>query len=82
MVITHPIRLFFCSLLPGCPEPESNINLPSEQKPPPLLDIPAGERPIGGLGVHFIRTVTDSVTYAREGEKNVLSMEKKRPASL
>ena len=49
--------------------------------PVPSLDVPAEERPIGGLGVHFIRTVTDSVTYAREGERNVLSMEKKRPAS-
>jgi anti-sigma regulatory factor (Ser/Thr protein kinase) len=49
--------------------------------PPPLLDIPAEERPIGGLGIHFIRTVMDSVAYAREGEKNVLSMEKKRSAS-
>jgi len=50
--------------------------------PPPRLDIPAEERPIGGLGIHFIRTVMDSVTYAREGGKNVLSMEKRRPASL
>jgi serine/threonine-protein kinase RsbW len=49
--------------------------------PPPRLDIPAEERPIGGLGIHFIRTVMDSVTYTREGGKNVLSMEKKRPAS-
>ncbi len=49
--------------------------------PSPLLDIPAEERPIGGLGVHFIRTVTDSVAYTREGGKNVLSMEKRRPAS-
>ncbi len=49
--------------------------------PPPLLDIPAEERPVGGLGIHFIRTVMDSVAYAREGERNVLSMEKKRPAS-
>jgi len=49
--------------------------------PPPRLDIPAEERPIGGLGIHFIRTVMDSVTYAREGGKNVLSMEKRRAAS-
>lgn len=49
--------------------------------PPPLLDIPAEERPIGGLGIHFIRTAMDSVTYVREGGKNVLSMEKRRPAS-
>ncbi|BBL66997.1 ATP-binding protein [Methanoculleus chikugoensis] len=49
--------------------------------PPPPLDVPVEERPIGGLGIHFIRTVTDSVTYARKDGKNVLSMEKKRPAS-
>ncbi|MCK9298917.1 ATP-binding protein [Methanoculleus sp. YWC-01] len=49
--------------------------------PPPPLDVPAEERPIGGLGIHFIRTVMDSVTYARKDGKNVLSMEKKRPAS-
>ncbi len=49
--------------------------------PAPLLDIPAEERPIGGLGIHFIRTVTDSVTYARKDEKNVLSMEKRRAGS-
>ncbi len=50
--------------------------------PPPLLEIPAEERPIGGLGVHFIRTVMDSVAYARRDERNVLSMEKRRPASF
>ncbi|MCK9308211.1 MAG: ATP-binding protein [Methanoculleus sp.] len=49
--------------------------------PTPLFDTPAEERPIGGLGVHFIRTVMDGVSYAREGGKNLLSMEKKRPAS-
>ena len=49
--------------------------------PPPLLDIPAEERPIGGLGIHFIRTVMDSVAYARRDDRNVLSMEKRRPAS-
>ena len=49
--------------------------------PPPLLDIPAEERPIGGLGVHFIRSVMDSVSYARTGDRNVLSMEKRRAGS-
>lgn len=49
--------------------------------PPPPLDVPVEARPIGGLGIHFIRTVTDSVTYAWKDGKNVLSMEKKRPAS-
>lgn len=49
--------------------------------PPPPLDLPVEERAIGGLGIHFIRTVTDSVAYAREGERNVLSMVKKRSGS-
>lgn len=49
--------------------------------PAPHLDIPAEERPIGGLGIHFIRTVMDSVAYARKDGKNVLSMEKRRPGS-
>ncbi|WP_317064105.1 ATP-binding protein [Methanoculleus caldifontis] len=49
--------------------------------PQPSLDTPVEERPIGGLGVHFIRTVTDRVSYARIGDRNVLSMEKRRPAS-
>jgi anti-sigma regulatory factor (Ser/Thr protein kinase) len=49
--------------------------------PPPLLDIPVEDRPIGGLGVHFIRTVMDSVSYARKDGMNVLSMEKKRAGS-
>ena len=49
--------------------------------PPPPLDVSVEERAIGGLGIHFIRTVTDSVAYAREGERNVLSMVKRRPGS-
>lgn len=32
------------------------------------------ERQIGGLGVHFIRTLTDQVHYRRESENNILQM--------
>ncbi len=32
------------------------------------------ERQIGGLGVHFIRTLTDQVSYRRESGSNILQM--------
>ncbi len=39
------------------------------------VDIEAGidERAIGGLGIHLVREMTDSVAYAREGGHNVLT---------
>ncbi|RXE56789.1 hypothetical protein ABH15_01075 [Methanoculleus taiwanensis] len=42
-------------------------------------DLTAGleERKIGGLGVHFIKSVMDSVTYAYSEEKNVLLLVKR-----
>ena len=38
---------------------------------------PAEDRPIGGLGIHFIRNLTDSQHYARLGDRNVLTMTRK-----
>lgn len=32
------------------------------------------DRPVGGLGIYFIKEMTDGVTYAREGEKNILTI--------
>lgn len=32
------------------------------------------ERQIGGLGVHFIRTLTDQVSYRRENGNNILHL--------
>ena len=32
------------------------------------------DRPIGGLGIHLVRTIMDSVTYRRAEGKNVLTM--------
>lgn len=40
----------------------------------PKLDLPIEERRVGGLGIHFIRTLMDEVRYEREGGKNVLTM--------
>ena len=36
----------------------------------------AEERPIGGLGIHLIRQLTDSINYKRENGKNILTMRK------
>ncbi len=33
--------------------------------PPPKLDLPLDERPLGGLGVHLIRNHADHMTYQR-----------------
>jgi serine/threonine-protein kinase RsbW len=44
--------------------------------PPPELETAIEERKVGGLGVHFVRTLTDSVTYRRVGGRNELRFEK------
>jgi hypothetical protein len=33
---------------------------------------PLEERPIGGLGIHLVRTLMDEIEYAREGKQNRL----------
>ena len=45
--------------------------------PPPNLDAPLAERTLGGLGIHLIRSLMDSVEYRRENGKNVLTMRKR-----
>ena len=44
--------------------PEANINAP------------ASERPIGGLGIHLVREIMDSVVYTFDDGKNILTMTK------
>jgi anti-sigma regulatory factor (Ser/Thr protein kinase) len=46
------------------------------QAPPPDLDLPIEERPIGGLGIHIVRSVMDAVDYQRRGDRNILTMRK------
>lgn len=41
-------------------------------QPPPDLEADIEERPIGGLGVHLIRTLASEISYAREAHRNVL----------
>ena len=37
----------------------------------------AEERPIGGLGIFLVRQLMDVIDYKREGNKNVLTLQKK-----
>jgi len=46
----------------------------------PDTTLPAEERPIGGLGVHFCKKLTDAQSYARVDGKNVLTLSKKLSA--
>lgn len=43
--------------------------------PPPDLDAPMDDRPIGGLGVHLVKQMTSSASYAREDGHNVLTLD-------
>ena len=41
------------------------------------LNVPLESRPIGGLGIHLVRQLMDTVHYERKEEKNYLTMIKK-----
>ncbi len=42
----------------------------------PDLDIPLEERPIGGLGIHLVKNMFDTLEYRQEDDKNRLIMHK------
>jgi len=47
------------------------------QIPPPDLERPLERRKIGGLGLHLVRELTNSIAYDRKGDKNRLVVRKK-----
>jgi anti-sigma regulatory factor (Ser/Thr protein kinase) len=42
--------------------------------PPPNLDLPIAERPIGGLGIHIVKVLSDTIAYRRERGRNHLRL--------
>ena len=50
------------------------LSLPDPDTTPDIM-----ERKIGGLGVYFIRKLTDEVSYRREDGRNILRLLLRRP---
>ena len=40
----------------------------------PNLDQSLSDTAIGGLGIHFVKSLTDDLTYRRKGDKNIVTM--------
>ena len=49
--------------------------------PSPNTQLPLEDRPVGGLGVHLVRSLMDDVVYRREDGKNTLTMRRRRVVS-
>ena len=47
--------------------------------PPPDLTSPLDERDVGGLGLHFVKTLMDDVRYRRQYGRNHVRLRKKVP---
>lgn len=51
---------------------------PLHEAPEPDIDAPLEERPIGGLGIYFVREMMDELHYSRENGRNRLAMVKRK----
>ena len=51
---------------------------PLEDAKDPKVEAMLDDRPIGGLGVHFVRTLMDDLSYQRTAGRNLLKMVAKR----
>lgn len=45
-------------------------------RPEPDLTSDLDERPVGGLGIHFVRTMMDEATYRRSHDRNLIHLVK------
>ena len=51
---------------------------PLTDAPEPDTDAPMLDRPIGGLGIHLVKSMMDEVDYKREYDRNHLRLVKRR----
>ena len=51
---------------------------PTSEAPEPDLDVELGERTIGGLGIHIVRSLVDSLRYRRQGGRNHVTLVKEQ----
>jgi sigma-B regulation protein RsbU (phosphoserine phosphatase) len=42
--------------------------------PPPDFTLPGEKRLVGGLGIHYMRQMSDSLAYRREADRNILTI--------
>jgi anti-sigma regulatory factor (Ser/Thr protein kinase) len=47
--------------------------------PEPNTHLPVEDRPIGGLGIHLLKKMSDRMAYARTDGKNRLTLRKSLP---
>lgn len=45
-------------------------------QPEPDTSLPAEDRPIGGLGIHFVRNMLDGCAYCRDAGRNTVTLTK------
>jgi serine/threonine-protein kinase RsbW len=50
-------------------------------QPPPNLDLPVEERRSGGLGLHIVRSLTETIEHRRVDGRNVVTLKKKVSAA-
>lgn len=41
------------------------------------ITLPAAKRPVGGLGIHLVRHIMDSISYEYADHRNILTLRKK-----
>jgi anti-sigma regulatory factor (Ser/Thr protein kinase) len=73
----HPIRI---RLETGDPfsltiEDDGKPFDPLADAPPPVLDGPVEDRPIGGLGLHILKEMGMKLNYRREAGRNLLRVD-------
>ena len=56
---------------------DSGIAFDPTAQPPADITLSAEDRAIGGLGIHLVRQIMDSIAYRREDGKNILTLVKK-----
>ena len=44
--------------------------------PLPNLELPIEERPIGGLGIHIVRSLNSAIEHRRDQDRNILTLTK------